>query len=204
MTDHPIIFSARKKAEFYSLIAPEPNSGCFLWLGPLNEKGYGRFSHGRYGVRPAHQVALDMAGRPRPKGMEPDHKCRVRRCVNTDHLEYVTHLENLKRGNTIIAAAIAKTHCPAGHPLSGVNLVLKNGKRSCRECDRLRQIAVYRPTTTRRRRRHLSRAERAQILALLAEGATHSRIAAELDVSVATVSYVRNGKNRYDRPANNI
>lgn len=38
MTDYPIIFSARKLAEFESLVMPEPNSGCHLWLGCLTRK----------------------------------------------------------------------------------------------------------------------------------------------------------------------
>jgi hypothetical protein len=210
MAEYPIIFSApkisdRKRAEFDALIIPEPNSGCHIFLGDLNEKGYGRFSHGRLGQRPAHQVALDIAGRPRPPGLEPHHTCQIRCCVNVDHLEYVTHRENLLRSiTTLPSIAVAKTHCPAGHPLSGLNLAIKNGKRMCRECDRLRQIDGYTPTTNRRRRRHLRRAERDEIKRLLKRGKTHIEIASLVDVSVATVSNIRRGKNRYDRPANNI
>ncbi len=208
MSDHPIIFSGPisdlKRDEFMSLVMPEPNSGCWLWLGAINRNGYGRFSNGAHGMLMAHRVSLLLVGRERPDGMEVDHKCRVRCCVNPDHLEYVTHAENLRRGDTLSAIAARRTHCRAGHPLSGVNLMMRAGKRGCRECDRLRQIAAYKPEGKRRRRRHLKKAERTLILEMIALGHSHSAIAKAVNVSIATVSNVRNGKNRYDRPANNI
>lgn len=195
MTDHPIIFSApsREYERFMALVSPEPNTGCWLWLGRVTPKGYGRFGRGE----PAHRAALRLHGIPVPIGMEPDHKCRVRCCVNPDHLEPVTHRENLMRGNTLPARAALRTHCPAGHPLFGDNLQLRSGKRSCRECDRLRQYAVYDPITERRRRKHLTAEEASEVRSRIARGQTHAQIAEAMNVSIATVSNVRRGKNHY-------
>lgn len=195
MTDRPIIFSARKSAEFRSLVMPEPNTGCHLWLGALNQKGYGRFSHGRLGVRPAHQVALDLIGRHRPAGLEVDHLCRVRCCVNPDHLEYVTHRVNLLRGETIAARSASRTCCPRGHPYEGHNLIVREGKRECRECQRAAQEGVYTPTTNRRRRRHLTSDEVALVRDLISRGVSHSKIGAQINLSIAAVSNIRTGKS---------
>lgn len=203
MTDRPIIFTDADIARFFALVSPEPNSGCWLWEGTITKKGYGRFWNG-VSSEPAHRSSLRIAGVTIPDGHETDHLCRVRWCVNPTHLEPVTHKVNLQRGNTLSSIASAKTHCPAGHTLSGINLAMRSGKRMCRECDRLRQCAAYQPTSTRRRRRHLTLAERDTIASLIKAGVSHSKISAQLGVSMATVSYVRNGKNKYDGPANNI
>jgi hypothetical protein len=70
-----------------------------------------------------------------PPDFDIDHLCRNRRCVNPEHLEAVTHRENMVRGDTFAARNAAKTHCSKGHPLSGENLVnQKRGDRVCRIC----------------------------------------------------------------------
>jgi hypothetical protein len=79
------------------LTIPEPNSGCLLWLGALNDSGYGRIKHRRR-FRRAHIVAWEQTNGPVPSGLVLDHKCRVRCCVNPIHLEPVTQAENLRRG----------------------------------------------------------------------------------------------------------
>lgn len=212
MTDRPIIFSApkwpvwdRRLAKssldgFMEFVMPEPNSGCWLWLGPWSTAGYGRLAR----HEAAHRMSLHLHGVKLMHGLDVHHRCKTRCCVNPDHLVQITHRENLLASETLAAIAARKTHCPAGHPLGGINLAMRSGKRMCRECDRLRQNSAYKPTTSRRRRRHLTRSERDRIAALIAEGRSHSQIAKIVCVSIATVSHVRTGKNRYDRPANNI
>ena len=79
------------------LSIPEPNSGCFLWLGALTDQGYGRIKfHSRF--RRAHIVAWEILNGNVPTNRVLDHKCRVRSCVNPNHLEAVTRIENLRRG----------------------------------------------------------------------------------------------------------
>ena len=70
-------------------------------------------------------------------GLQIDHLCRVRCCVNPAHLEPVTPRENTLRGVGVTAKNAAKTHCSKGHPLSDENLlVLASGRRVCRACAR--------------------------------------------------------------------
>lgn len=78
---------------------------CFLWTGRINSKGYGtilvgsRTDGSRRTVR-VHRVAWAESVGPLPSGLEPDHLCRVTRCWNPDHLEWVSHQVNIKRGAT--------------------------------------------------------------------------------------------------------
>lgn len=114
---------------------------CHLWTGACTN-GYGRFSlNGQ--DRLAHVVAWEWVHGPVPDGLELDHLCRRRNCVNVEHLELVTHVVNLHRGLTIPAANAVKTHCIHGHPLEGSNLYVRpDGSRECRECrrDHLRRL----------------------------------------------------------------
>lgn len=78
----------------------DPETGCHLWTGSRDRKGYGHLMHdGR--LRPAHRVAWELVNGPVPEGLELDHVhargCRYKTCVNLDHLEPVTGLENMRR-----------------------------------------------------------------------------------------------------------
>src|SRR3546814_19356891 len=64
-------------------------------------------------TRQAHRISYELCVGPIPEGMELDHLCRVRRCVNPAHMEPVTHRENVLRGEAGLARAVqqrAKTH----------------------------------------------------------------------------------------------
>lgn len=128
---------------------PEPNSGCWLWTGALFNTGYGSIygARGPYTQDAAHIVSYRFFVGPVPEGLELDHLCRVRCCINPAHLEPVTHLENMRRSPFPVLTQLgqlqaAKTHCPHGHPYSGGNLIIRpGGKRSCAECCRVRSAA---------------------------------------------------------------
>lgn len=114
---------------------PEPMSGCWLWIGPLCGAGYGRMTIG--GERPgAHRLSYELFVGPIPEGLELDHLCRTRCCVNPDHLEPVTQRENGRRGFSAPAINARKTHCPEGHPLSGDNVRIDGHTRRCVTCYR--------------------------------------------------------------------
>lgn len=85
---------------FENMYTPEPNTGCWLWLGASTQNGYGTIRLGRavHGSDFAHRVAYELFIGPIPKNMQIDHKCRVRCCVNPNHLESVTCRENVTRG----------------------------------------------------------------------------------------------------------
>ncbi len=113
-----------------------PWGNCHLWTGTLNDAGYGILGINGKGKR-AHILAYESAHGPVPNGLELDHLCRVRRCVNPEHLEAVTHQVNLQRGIAGILGRernIAKTHCPYGHPYSEANTYFHNNARHCRTC----------------------------------------------------------------------
>lgn len=76
----------------------EPNSGCWLWVGADNGAGYGTMTSGHSTRAYAHRVSYELARGPIPDGMHLDHLCRIRCCVNPDHLEPVTNAENARRG----------------------------------------------------------------------------------------------------------
>lgn len=121
---------------FEAKVSPEPNSGCHIWTAQLLG-GYGQFwFNGR--MMPAHRYAYEATVGPIPEGLQIDHLCRVRCCVNPAHLEPVTQLENIRRGTVGAvnrARHLAKTHCKRGHPLEGSNLYPQpSGSRQCRIC----------------------------------------------------------------------
>src|SRR6266496_2265386 len=74
---------------------------CWLWTGKTGRDGYGRIGLGGRGalvrVR-AHRFAYELLIGPIPDGLQIDHLCRVRHCVNPAHLEPVTQRENILRG----------------------------------------------------------------------------------------------------------
>jgi hypothetical protein len=107
---------------------------CWIWQGNKSPKGYGvMYFDGRPMVR-AHQVAYQLIVGPIPNGLQLDHLCRNPSCVNPKHLEPVTCKENVLRGIGVTAINARKTHCPKGHSLSGENLYLYKGWRSCKIC----------------------------------------------------------------------
>lgn len=123
---------------FFAKVSPEPNSGCWLWTGALNKDGYGHFKIGRVTDK-AHRFAARTFICAPPPGKEVDHLCRVRCCVNPDHLRYVTHQENCSR--SIISPThrnTKKTHCKWGHALDAANVRIEvyGGvtMRKCRRC----------------------------------------------------------------------
>lgn len=66
---------------------------CWVWQRAVNENGYGRMP----GNQAAHRVYFERERGPVPDGLEIDHLCRVRACVRPDHMEAVTHAENVRR-----------------------------------------------------------------------------------------------------------
>ena len=74
------------------------DAGCWLWTATLNNVGYGHFGFGGGGkLVLAHRWAYLTFIGPIPEGLELDHTCNVRHCVNPAHLEPVTHAENQAR-----------------------------------------------------------------------------------------------------------
>ncbi len=120
---------------FDSHVGVNLDSDCWLWAGATLPHGYGQFRDGDK-VWKAHRWSYTYAKGPIPNGLQLDHLCRVRNCVNPDHLEPVTAKENSMRGDTGKNNA-DKTHCPHGHLYSGDNLYIRPDKaRACNICKR--------------------------------------------------------------------
>lgn len=112
---------------------------CWLYAGNITDVGYGRLQlpTGRYLV---HRLTYEQFVDKIPEGFDIDHLCRIRSCVNPEHLEAVTRKENILRGEGLAAVNARKTHCSKGHPYTGHNLyyvVQSNDglrRRKCRIC----------------------------------------------------------------------
>ncbi len=123
-------------------IAIDPATGCWLWTAALSRLGYGRVGWDRK-ARPAHRVIYELLRGTIAAGLELDHLCRIRRCVNPDHLEPVAHAENVRRADNGHWHR-QKTHCPQGHPYEGDNLRFSpTGFRYCLMCKRIK-VAEWR------------------------------------------------------------
>ena len=109
---------------------------CWIWQRARYRSGYG-FVSPRSGHHLAHRLAFALWRGPFPPGLESDHLCGQRECVRPDHLEPVSHRENMHRTQRI-AAFLARTHCPAGHAYDSVNTYRSpDRRRHCRTCLRL-------------------------------------------------------------------
>src|SRR3990167_2474999 len=105
------------------------SSGCWGWLGYVAKNGYVRFfCHGSLLL--GHRLSYEIANGRIPDGLEIDHLCRNRSCVNPSHLEPVTRRENVHRGINV-----TRTHCRRGHPIESWNSRPSlNGGRGCLIC----------------------------------------------------------------------
>ena len=78
---------------FEYFTTPEPNTGCLLWTGSGMNNGYGSLGvNGR--TTAAHRYAWERARGPIPEGMEVNHRCWTRACVNVEHLDLATRSQN--------------------------------------------------------------------------------------------------------------
>lgn len=105
-----------------------PFTGCWLWCGAKTHNGYPHSNRGR-----VHRVVYEAIRGPIPAGLELDHLCRVRCCVNPWHMEAVTTRENTLRNTGPTAAHARKTACPR---CGGQYSLEAAGRRRCRPCKR--------------------------------------------------------------------
>ena len=131
---------------FWSKVAPCPMSGCWLWIA-ATVNGYGKTGGGPRGDRwnaRAHRYSYVALVGDVPVGLDLDHLCRVRCCVNPAHLEPVTRAVNMARSPLTPHMRKFATHCKRGHEMTAENTGgLDKRQRYCRACERLRYQSTY-------------------------------------------------------------
>ena len=151
------------KAEAFG---PDFNGSPCMHLPNRPEKdGYVRVSQGNAMIHiPAHRFIYEAFVGPIGEGLELDHLCRNRGCVNPWHLEPVTNAVNQRRGNGPSGLNYRKTHCKRGHAFTKENTIHGwNGdhpSRSCRVCRDARVKAWSKANPDKRaatKRRYLER-----------------------------------------------
>lgn len=133
---------------FHNLV--DTSGDCWLWKGYIAPNGYGTFRVGslKDGTRRkvyAHRFSYIVYHGIIPPGLELDHLCRVRHCVNPAHLEPVTRRTNMMRGIAlprVRAIAAARTHCTRGHLWveNTTHYPSRPNERICKQCERERKI----------------------------------------------------------------
>lgn len=109
---------------------------CLLFTGADNGNGYGQFRHkDKNGY--AHRYAWERVNGPIPDGLTVDHLCRVRRCVNVEHMELTDGVDNYLRG------VATRTHCRNGHEYTPENTLSKPGRPESRYCKICREKAAW-------------------------------------------------------------
>jgi hypothetical protein len=106
------------------------SDGCWLWTSVTSRDGYGLFHlDGKH--QSAHRVAFVLTNGDIPEGMELHHKCENPVCVRPDHLEVVTHKENMLKSATTKPLEYCRKDL---HKMEGHNIMLNAGVRCCRAC----------------------------------------------------------------------
>lgn len=110
-----------------------PQGTCWLWKGVKDHHLYARFKPGGSSYISVHRLMYTRKYGSIPVGKVCDHLCRVRHCVNPDHIELVTSRVNTQRGEGGKFQR-DKSHCPKGHEYTSENTYHYRGSRHCVAC----------------------------------------------------------------------
>lgn len=133
---------------FLDKVAFEPNTGCWLWMACVAH-GYAQYAIAANESVYAHRFAFKaIRGFLPRRPMVLHHECRVKSCVNPDHLTVMRQSDHLYAHiKERFAAHPQPTACPVGHPYNAENTYVPPGRmtKACRRCNtektRLRRAA---------------------------------------------------------------
>lgn len=175
----------------FSRYQVDPDTRCWIWQGRINQWGYGQISK-RYGTQVAHRAFYMHHVGEIPHGLQLDHLCRVRCCVNPEH-QPVTGSENLRRG---IGGYGARDLCKAGlHDITDpANVYTPPGaptRRTCKPCaDTVAAKNEERQRAARSPRTRLTADQVARIRFAAAHGAARQALADEYGVSRSCIRHI--------------
>lgn len=200
--------TAKQKIDYYSI--PEPNSGCWLWLGAISTKDYGSIYFNKK-MNPAPRISYAAYYGDIPEGMSVCHRCDTPACVNPEHLFLGTPKENtadaLKKGRLVVgersplakltddqATAIFYDQRP--HRLISANFNISHGVIERIKAGSIWKHLGLKKTNTDQpeRDKHRKKLSEPQVIKIFSDPRVQTTIAMDYGVSRSTVEGIKSGR----------
>lgn len=182
-----------KKPEDRFFAKVNKTNTCWLWVGSKCSSGYGNFFYnGKLHV--ASRWSYVHHKGPIPPDHEVDHLCRVRNCVKPEHLQTLTHKDNVRRTGRNNDA-----HCKRGHLFSEENTYNLNNNRgrSCRQC--IRDQRGVKKAYGARKTKKITNDQAIDIIKAAHYGETGKQLSLKYGVSAPHIYTLLSGKARSNK-----